>query len=79
MAELVAPAPGCRTRFVAVWSELDEWIVPQRNASLNHPDLLVTNYQLSSVGHLSLPVDPGVVHTVVSTLPSPCASKLRAT
>ncbi len=68
MTELAAPAPGCRTHFVAVWSELDEWIVPQYNARLDHPDLLVINYQLSDVGHLSLPVDPRVVHTVVSTL-----------
>ncbi|MDQ3761199.1 MAG: alpha/beta fold hydrolase [Actinomycetota bacterium] len=68
VTELAAPSPGCRTRFVAVWSELDEWIVPQRNARLDHPDLLVTNYQLSDVGHLSLPVDPHTVLTVASTL-----------
>jgi triacylglycerol lipase len=58
----------CRTRFFAVWSELDGWIVPQRNARLDHPDLLVTNCQLSDVGHLSLPVDPRAVRVVVSTL-----------
>lgn len=68
VTELAAPSPGCRTRFVAVWSELDGWIVPQHNARLDHPDLLVTNYQLSDVGHLSLPVDPRAVHTVVSAL-----------
>jgi hypothetical protein len=48
--------------------ELDGWIVPQRNARLDHPDLLVTNYQLSDVGHLSLPVDPRAVRIVVSAL-----------
>jgi triacylglycerol esterase/lipase EstA (alpha/beta hydrolase family) len=74
VAELAAPSPGCRTRFVAIWSELDGWIVPQRNARLDHPDLLVTNYQLSDVGHLSLPVDPRAVHAVVRTLAPPCAS-----
>lgn len=68
VAELAAPSPGCRTRFVAVWSELDGWIVPQRNARLDHPDLLVTNHQLSDVGHLSLAVDPRAVHTVISAL-----------
>ncbi|MGH3764647.1 MAG: esterase/lipase family protein [Pseudonocardiaceae bacterium] len=68
MAELAAPAPGCRTRFVAVWSELDGWILPQRNARLDHHDLLVTNHSLSDVGHLSLPVDPRAVRTVLSTL-----------
>jgi triacylglycerol lipase len=68
VVELAEPSPGCRTRFFAVWSELDGWIVPQRNARLNHPDLLVTNYQLSDVGHLSLPVDPRAVRIVLSTL-----------
>src|SRR5262249_7885331 len=71
-AELAAPpASGCRTHFVAVWSELDGWIVPQRNASLDHPDLLVTNHRLSNVGHLSLPVDSHTVNLVVSTLTQP--------
>jgi triacylglycerol lipase len=59
---------GHRTRFIAVWSELDGWIVPQRNARLDHPDLLVTNHQLSNVGHLSLAVDLRAVHTVISAL-----------
>jgi triacylglycerol lipase len=68
LADLAAPSPGCATRFVALWSELDAWIVPQRNARLDHPDLLVTNYQLRDVGHLSLAVDPCVVHTVVTAL-----------
>lgn len=71
MAELGAPSPGCRTRFVAVWSELDEFIVPQRHARLDHPDLLVTNHQLSDVGHLALPVDSRAVHLVASTLAQP--------
>ena len=68
MAELAGPAPGCRTRFFAVWSELDQFIVPQRNAELDHPDLLVTNLRLADVGHLSLSVDPRAVHAVVTTL-----------
>lgn len=68
IAELAEPAPGCRTRFVAVWSELDQLVVPQRHARLDHPDLLVTNLHLSDVGHLSLSVDPRAVHAVVSTL-----------
>jgi triacylglycerol lipase len=68
MVELAAPSPRCATRFVALWSELDGWIVPQRNARLDHPDLDVTNYQLHHVGHLSLAVDPHAVHTVVTAL-----------
>jgi hypothetical protein len=42
--------------------------MPQRNAQLDHPDLLVTNHRLSDVGHLSLSMDPRTVHTVASTL-----------
>ncbi|HEV7451863.1 MAG TPA: alpha/beta fold hydrolase [Pseudonocardiaceae bacterium] len=68
VAELAAPSAGCRTRFVAVWSELDEFIVPQRHARLDHPDLLVTNYQLSDVGHFALPVDSRAMYTVANTL-----------
>lgn len=68
MAELAAPSPGCATRFVALWSELDGWIVPQHNARLDHPDLLVTNHQLPDLGHLSLAVAPCAVHTVVTAL-----------
>jgi triacylglycerol lipase len=68
LVELAAPSPGCTTRFVALWSELDGWIVPQHNARLDHPDLLATNYELRDVGHLSLAVDSRAVHTIVTAL-----------
>ncbi|MCF7553201.1 MULTISPECIES: triacylglycerol lipase [Pseudonocardia] len=68
MAELAAPAPDCPTRFVVVWSRIDEMIVPQRNARLRHPDLLVEELEVDDVGHLAMPVDPRVVHGVVSRL-----------
>jgi pimeloyl-ACP methyl ester carboxylesterase len=38
-AELREPAPGCRTRFLAVWSDLDQMMVPKRAARIDHPDL----------------------------------------
>lgn len=68
VAELAEPAPHCRTRFLVVWSRLDEMIVPQRNARLRHPDLDVEELELRDVGHLSLPIDPRTVHWVASTL-----------
>ncbi|MFP5019888.1 esterase/lipase family protein [Pseudonocardia phyllosphaerae] len=68
LAELGEPAPGCRTRFLAVWSRMDEVIVPQRNSRLRHPDLDVEELALDDVGHLSLPIDPRAVHWVASTL-----------
>jgi triacylglycerol esterase/lipase EstA (alpha/beta hydrolase family) len=68
LAELAAPAPGCETRFVVVWTRIDEMVLPQRNARLRHPDLSVEELELDDVGHLALPVDPRVVHGVVTRL-----------
>lgn len=56
LEELAEPAPGCRTRFVAFWSDLDQLMIPVGSARLEHPDLLTTNVQVSGVGHLALPV-----------------------
>src|SRR5215210_1355288 len=42
-AELAEPAAGCRTRFVAFWSDLDQLVVPHDNARLRHPDLIIDN------------------------------------
>ena len=53
--ELAEPAPGCRTRFLAVWSDLDQMVVPQRSAKVVHPDLSARNVFVRGVGHMSLP------------------------
>ncbi|MFE3016507.1 esterase/lipase family protein [Streptomyces sp. NPDC059256] len=58
--ELGRPAPGCRTRFISFWSDLDQLMAPVETARLDHPDLLATNVQISGVGHLALPVHPAV-------------------
>ncbi|WP_086767403.1 esterase/lipase family protein [Streptomyces bobili] len=58
--ELSRPAPGCRTRFVSFWSDLDHLMVPLETARLDHPDLLTENVQVSGIGHLALPVHPAV-------------------
>ncbi|GGM58864.1 lipase [Longimycelium tulufanense] len=68
LIELAGAASGCRTRFVAVWSELDEVVLPPRNARLDHPDLTVEMHRLRDVGHLSLPFDTEVIKLVVTTL-----------
>ena len=65
--ELALPAPGCRTRFVCVWSDLDAMVVPRSSACLAHPDLRVRNVFVRGVGHLSLPIDGRVVHEIVGT------------
>ncbi len=68
MQELAAPAPDCRTRFVAFWSDLDQLIVPKRAARIDHPDLTVRNVLLRGVGHMSLPIDGRVVHEIATLL-----------
>jgi triacylglycerol lipase len=68
IAELAQPAPGCRTRFVSVWSDLDQLIVPKRSARIDHPDLAARNMLVRGLGHLSLPVDGRVVHAICTTL-----------
>ncbi|MGK5499643.1 esterase/lipase family protein [Streptomyces sp. URMC 125] len=52
--ELAGPAPGCRTRFVAFWSDLDQVMVPAEAARLDHPDLDVRNVRVHGLGHLAL-------------------------
>lgn len=68
ITELERPTGPCRTRFVAFWSDLDQIIIPQRNARLEHPDLASRNVFVRGVGHLSLPIDGRVVHEISTTL-----------
>jgi triacylglycerol lipase len=68
LTELAEPARECRTRFLAVWSKLDQLILPQRNARLEHPDLDVRTLPLRDVGHMSLAIDPRIVDWVVTSL-----------
>jgi triacylglycerol lipase len=68
MAELAGPAPGCRTRFVAVWSDLDQVIRPPANARLEHPDLDCRDVPVRGIGHMSLPFAREVAHAVALAL-----------
>jgi triacylglycerol lipase len=68
VSELRDPAPGCRTRFLAVWSDLDQLIVPKRAARVDHPDLDARNVLIRGVGHMSLPIDRRTVHEIGQTL-----------
>jgi pimeloyl-ACP methyl ester carboxylesterase len=68
MEELAAPAPNCRTRFVAFWSDLDQLIVPQHAAAIDHPDLQARNVALRGIGHMSLPISGQVVHEIATLL-----------
>jgi hypothetical protein len=66
--ELTEPAPGCRTRFVAFWSDHDEMVVPHTAACIDHPDLRAVNVLVEGVGHISLPIDGRVVRDVCTAL-----------
>ena len=68
IAELAAPAPGCRTRFLALASDIDHLVVPGRLARLDHPDLDVTNLTIAGVGHLSMPNSARVADTIARAL-----------
>lgn len=60
LEELRAPAPGCRTHFVAFWSDLDHLMDPLETACVDHPDLMAQNIRVTGIGHLALPVHPAV-------------------
>jgi pimeloyl-ACP methyl ester carboxylesterase len=62
------PAQGCRTRFIAFWSDLDQLVIPKRNARIEHDDLRARNVFVKGVGHMSLPVDRRVVHEISTAL-----------
>jgi triacylglycerol lipase len=66
-AELAQPAGACRTRFVAYYSDLDQLVVPHLSGRIDHPDLTVRNVAVHAVGHMSLPIHPGVVREVGAT------------
>jgi hypothetical protein len=74
MAELAAPT-ACSSRFVAIYSDRDEVVVPNRSARLDHDDLAVTRIKVHGVGHLSLLVDRDVVHTVADALTARMAAE----
>lgn len=72
MRELAGPA-RCSTRFVAIYSDRDEVVVPNRSARLEHPDLDVTRLQVRGVGHLSLLVNSTVAHAIAAALTTEAA------
>lgn len=68
LQELAEPAPGCRTRVTAIYSDLDQMVLPTRAGRCDHPDLQARNLLIRGVGHMSLPRHGGVVHEVAATL-----------
>ncbi len=68
VAELASRRPAAATRFLAVWSDLDQMMVPKRAARIDHPDLDARNVLIRGVGHMSLPIHRRAVHEIGATL-----------
>ena len=66
--ELAEPARGCRTRFIAFFSDIDHLVVPGRNARIAHPDLNMQNIAALGVGHLSMPNNRRIAFTIAQAL-----------
>ncbi|MFG3658204.1 esterase/lipase family protein [Streptomyces sp. NPDC047706] len=66
--DLALPTPGCRTRFVSFWSDLDHLMDPLEAACLEHPDLQARNVRVTGIGHLALPVHPAVASGIRQAL-----------
>jgi hypothetical protein len=68
LQELDAPAPGCRTPVTAIYSDLDQVVLPTASGRCDHPDLSTRNVLVRGVGHMSLPIHRSVVDEVAATL-----------
>jgi pimeloyl-ACP methyl ester carboxylesterase len=68
LRELAAPVRHCRTRITAIYSNLDEMVVPTSSGRCDHPDLGARNVLVRGVGHMSLPIHRGVADEVAATL-----------
>ncbi len=68
LSELAEPAPDCRTRFVAFYSDLDEAVIPAARGRIDHPDLKARNVLVPGVGHLTLPLHRPVIDEIRALL-----------
>jgi len=68
LRELAEPAPGCRTPVTAVYSDMDQVVLPTASGRCDHPDLTARNVLVRGVGHMSLPIHRSVVDEVAATL-----------
>ncbi|WP_409328795.1 esterase/lipase family protein [Trujillonella humicola] len=68
LQELAEPAPGFTLPVTAVYSDLDQLVLPTSAARCDHPDLGARNVLVRGVGHMSLPFSRTVVDEVAVTL-----------
>lgn len=68
LEDLAGAARGCRTRFVAFWSDVDQLMIPLEAARLEHRDLRAKNVMVRGIGHLALPVHGAVAAEIRQAL-----------
>jgi pimeloyl-ACP methyl ester carboxylesterase len=68
LQELAEPMPGCRTQITAVYSDLDQIVLPTASGRCEHPDLAARNVLVRGIGHMSLLIHRAVVDEVAATL-----------
>jgi pimeloyl-ACP methyl ester carboxylesterase len=68
LRELEQPAPGFDTPVTAIYSDLDQLVLPTSAARCEHPDIGARNVLVRGVGHMSLPFSRSVVDEVAATL-----------
>ena len=68
LRELAQPAPDCATRITAVYSEIDQLVLPTRAGRCEHPELGARKLLVRGVGHMSLPMHRTVLDEVAATL-----------
>jgi Palmitoyl protein thioesterase len=68
LRELAEPAVGCATSVTAIYSDLDQMVLPTSSGRCDHPDLGARNVLVHGVGHMSLPRHRSVVDEVAVTL-----------
>jgi hypothetical protein len=66
--ELDEPVRVCQTRITAVYSDLDQMVLPTSSGRCDHPDLGARNVLVRGVGHTTLPVHRAVLDEVAATL-----------
>jgi hypothetical protein len=77
--ELDGPAPACQTRITAIYSDLDQVVIPTNSGRCDHPDLGARNVLVRGVGHTTLPVHRAVLDEVAATLAGRREAQARPT
>jgi triacylglycerol esterase/lipase EstA (alpha/beta hydrolase family) len=83
LQELAEPVERCGTRITAIYSDLDQMVLPTSAGRCDHPDLGARNVLVRGIGHMTLPIHRTVLDEVATTLAGagrtvPAAPPVRA-